>query len=248
MSGSVYQELVTLAQRAASGGLGITDLARLHGETVGSDTDTCATVKSQKDLANITGGSPRQAAVLMLFGALDDVPAASNLPLVSADLDILLVERAATLNDHPGQVAFPGGGVDPEDLSLPAAALREAVEETGVDASGVEILGELPPALLTVSNYVVTPVLAWWEQQSPVDVVDFGESARVFRVPVRDLLDPAHRVTATLTRGGVTHRGPAFDVGGVIVWGFTATILDYVFEELGWTVPWDVNREIHAPL
>lgn len=190
----------------------------------------------------------RKAAVLMLFGALDDVPAASNKPLASADLDVLLIERAATLNDHPGQVAFPGGGVDPEDVSIAAAALREAEEETGLDPEGVEVLGVLPEVPLPVTNFMVTPVVGWWARQTPVDVVDYGESAKVFRVPVRDLLDPENRYTAVLERDGHSYRGPAFVVGGTVVWGFTAGILHYVFHELGWAVPWDENREIPAPI
>lgn len=190
----------------------------------------------------------RKAAVLMLFGALDNVPAASNNPLASADLDVLLIERAATLNDHPGQVAFPGGGVDPEDASIVAAALREAEEETGLDPEGVEVLGLLPEVPLPVSNFMVTPVVGWWARQTPVDVVDYGESAKVFRVPVRDLLDPENRFTVVLDRDGHNYRGPAFAVGGVVVWGFTAGILHYVFHELGWAVPWDENREIPAPI
>ncbi|MFB9165279.1 NUDIX hydrolase [Arthrobacter psychrochitiniphilus] len=194
------------------------------------------------------GATPRKAAVLMLFGALDDVPAASAKPLASADLDILLIERAATLNDHPGQVAFPGGGVDPGDASVRAAALREAEEETGLDPLGVEVLGILHEVPLPVSNFMVTPVIGWWARQTPVDVVDFGESAQVFRVPVRDLLDPENRFTAVLTRGGNSYRGPAFAVNGVVVWGFTAGILNYVFHELGWAVPWDEDKEFPAPI
>ncbi|AIY02658.1 NUDIX hydrolase [Arthrobacter sp. PAMC 25486] len=194
------------------------------------------------------GATARKAAVLLLFGALDDVPAASAKPLASADLDILLIERAATLNDHPGQVAFPGGGVDPGDSSIEAAALREAEEETGLDPHGVEVLGVLPEVPLPVSNFMVTPVVGWWTRQTPVDVVDYGESAQVFRVPVRDLLDPENRYTAVLARDGHSYRGPAFVVNDVVVWGFTAGILHYVFQELGWAVPWDEQREIPAPI
>ncbi|WP_104086285.1 CoA pyrophosphatase [Arthrobacter sp. GMC3] len=192
--------------------------------------------------------SARQAAVLLLFGALDTIPAVSDKPLVSADLDVLLVERAATLNDHPGQVAFPGGGVDAQDATVVAAALREAQEETGLDPSGVEILGVLPPVPLAVSNFMVTPVVGWWARQTPVDVVDYGESAQVFRVPVRDLLDPDNRVTTVINHSGQTFRGPAFRVNGVVVWGFTAGILNRILEELGWSVPWDESREIPAPI
>lgn len=198
--------------------------------------------------SGMDAGRARPAAVLMLFGVLDNLPARSDRPLISADLDVLLIERASTLNDHPGQVAFPGGGVDPQDDSVVAAALREAHEETGLDPQGVEVLGTLPALPLPVSNFLVTPVVGWWARQTPVDVVDYGESAQVFRVPVRDLLDPRNRVTTVLQRGGQTYRGPAFTVNNVVVWGFTAGILHHVFEELGWAVAWDPGREILAPL
>lgn len=122
---SAYADLVGLAERAAT-------LTTIRGE------GRPASWAVRADEATY-----RKAAVLMLFGALDNVPAISNKPLVSADLDVLLIERAATLNDHPGQVAFPGGGVDATDDSIVAAALREGQEETGLDPSGVEILGTL---------------------------------------------------------------------------------------------------------
>jgi 8-oxo-dGTP pyrophosphatase MutT (NUDIX family) len=183
----------------------------------------------------------RRAAVLILFGALDDVPAESGKPLAPADLDVLLLERAHTLDDHPGQVAFPGGGIDPDELPI-AAALREAHEETGVDPAGVEVFGELPELALPRGNYLVTPVLGWWASPSPVRVVDYAESAQVFRVPVRDLLDPENRAMATVTRMNQTFQSPAFTVNGVVVWGFTGMILNELFDQLGWSVPWDRTR------
>ncbi|MCZ2401804.1 CoA pyrophosphatase [Paenarthrobacter sp. Z7-10] len=190
----------------------------------------------------------RRAAVLMLFGALDSVPAASPKPLAPTELDVLLVERAANLENHPGQVAFPGGGADASDTSVEGTALREAVEETGLDPDGVEILGALPEVALPVSNFLVTPVLGWWASQSPVAVVDFGESAQVFRVPVRDLLDPDNRYMATVRHGVETSRSPAFSVNGVVIWGFTGALLDRLFDQLGWAVQWDTNRLVPVPL
>lgn len=183
----------------------------------------------------------REAAVLMLFGQLDDIPAASGKPLAPADLDVLLLERAQTLGSHPGQVAFPGGGVDAGESAV-AAALREAQEETGLDPAGVEVLGTLQQLGLAHSNFLVTPVLGWWQAPSPVHVVDYAESAQVFRVPVRDLLDPDNRAMATVHRAGRTFDSPAFVVNGVVVWGFTGIVLSGLFDQLGWAVPWDQDR------
>lgn len=190
----------------------------------------------------------RRAAVLILFGVLDDLPAEFHTEAVPDDLDVLLVQRADTLNDHPGQVAFPGGGIDAGDEDAVAAALREAHEETGLVTGGVEVLGVLPEVGLPVSNFMVTPVLGWWLSPSPVAVVDVGESAHVFRAGVADLLNPKNRRTVVVHRGGSTRRTPAFLVNGVTVWGFTAMLLDGMFNQLGWTVPWDATREIPAPL
>lgn len=213
----------------------------------------------------------RRSAVLILFGALDALPARSpeHAAGVGRDLDVLLVQRAATLRSHPGQVAFPGGRLDPGDgdlhelLSVPGgevsaahvrAALREAQEETGLDPRGVEVLGALAPVPLPVSNHLVTPVLGWWRESSPVDVVDHAESSLVFRVPVLDLVDPARRHYASVTRGRQTYRSPAFTVPvagtaeTVTVWGFTGVLLDRVLAALGWSVPWDTARVLPAPL
>ena len=122
------------------------------------------------------------------------------------------------------------------------AALREAEEETGVDPSGVEVLGALPELALPRGNFLVTPVLAWWASPSPVRVVDYGESAQVFRVPVRDLLDPENRTMAAVTRMNQTFQSPAFNVNSLVVWGFTGMILNELFDQLGWAVPWDRTR------
>ncbi|WAP52347.1 CoA pyrophosphatase [Arthrobacter sp. ATA002] len=193
---------------------------------------------------SVDPATARRAAVLILFGDLDDQPSDFRSAGVPDELDVLLVERAATLNDHPGQVAFPGGSLDASDAGPEAAALREAQEETGLDPDGVVVLGTLPQVGLPVSNFLVTPVLGWWDRPTPVDVVDYGESASVFRVPVADLLNPANRRTAVMRHGAGVHRSPAFLVNGVLVWGFTGIILNAVLEELGWTLPWDEEREI----
>jgi len=199
----------------------------------------------------------RPAAVLVLFGSADapDGPAGRGAaagmvgpgaPLTSdgeavdlTTVEVLLIERAASLRHHPGQVAFPGGRLDPEDDGPVAAALREAAEETGLDPGGVDVVGTLGGLPLPVSDHVVTPVLAWWRIPSPVGVVDVGESSAVFRVTVADLLEPANRHLARVSRGGRSLDSPAFLVDDRLVWGFTGIVLDRVLDGLGWTVPWE---------
>ncbi|MFE7066072.1 NUDIX hydrolase [Microbacterium sp. NPDC057658] len=188
-------------------------------------------------------GRAHDASVLILFGVLDRIPAPTVDAAVARDLDVLLQRRAPTLSSHPGQVSFPGGRAETADADAVATALREAEEETGLDPAGVEVLATLPVIPLAASNHLVTPVLAWWQSPSRVVAVDHAETVEVFRVPVAQLLDPATRFTSTLSRAGRTFRGPAFDVDGTIVWGFTAMVLDALFDATGWTVPWDTADE-----
>ncbi|MGN6577642.1 MAG: NUDIX hydrolase [Nocardioides sp.] len=171
--------------------------------------------------------SVREGAVLMLFG---DGPAGP---------DLLLTERAHDMRSHPGQVSFPGGSVDPDDPSPVHAALREAEEEVGLDPAGVEVFAELPQLWLPPSNFAVTPVLAWWREESPVTVVDPREVHAVYRVPIEELLDPQHRISVRHPSGW---KGPAFLIGDdkdLILWGFTAGIIARLFDFLGWSRPWD---------
>jgi 8-oxo-dGTP pyrophosphatase MutT (NUDIX family) len=168
----------------------------------------------------------RQSAVLVLFGEGEDGP------------DLLLIQRSSTMNSHAGQPAFPGGAVDDTDADVVAAALREAEEETGLDPSGVEVFATLPELYLPPSGFVVTPVLGWWREESAVGVVDPGEVERVVRVPLAELLDPANRVSVRHPSGYV---GPAFDVRGLLVWGFTAGLLSRLFALVGWEKPWDAD-------
>ena len=172
-------------------------------------------------------GEHRRSAVLCLFGEGEHGP------------DLLLIERAATLRSHAGQPAFPGGAVDPGDGGPVGAALREAQEEVGLEPGSVQVLGVLPDLFLPPSGFVVTPVVGWWREPHPVRVVDVAEVAAVARVPLDRLTDPEHRLLVTHPSGWV---GPAFDTGAMLVWGFTAGVLDRLLAFGGWERPWDRTR------
>ncbi len=182
---------------------------------------------SELSLRHLPAGRvARPAAVLLLFGSDGE------------GLTVLLLQRAADLRSHPGQVAFPGGSCDDADSDAVATALREAAEETGLDPTGVDVLGELPSLWVPPSNFTVTPVLGWWRALSAVHPVDPAETASVHVVHVRDLLDPANRGSVRHPSGFV---GPAFWVGGLVIWGFTAGLLSRLFVLAGWEIPWDTT-------
>ena len=181
------------------------------------------------------GTSTRKGAVLMLFGEGPSGP------------DLLLTERAHDMRSHPGQVSFPGGSIDATDASPTAAALREAQEETGLDPDGVDVFASLPELWLPPSNFAVTPVLGWWRRPTEVDVVDPGEVHAVLRVPIDELLDPTHRVTVVHPMG---YSSPGFMIGDdkdLILWGFTAGIINKLFDYVGWTKPWDATVTQQLP-
>jgi 8-oxo-dGTP pyrophosphatase MutT (NUDIX family) len=177
-----------------------------------------------------TGG--RHSAVLVLFGEGPDGP------------DVLLIERARTMRSHAGQPAFPGGALDPEDGDPDGngpvrAALREATEEVGLDPATVQVVGRLPALFLPPSGFVVHPVVAWWRAPHPVAVVDEAEVAAVARVPLGELVDPPNRLQVRHPSGWT---GPAFAVRDLLVWGFTAGLLDRLLALGGWERPWDRTR------
>ncbi|HEY2297508.1 MAG TPA: CoA pyrophosphatase [Jatrophihabitans sp.] len=177
-------------------------------------------------------GSGRPSAVLMAFGDTEDGPS------------VLLIERAADMRTHAGQVAFPGGAIDADDADAAAAALREASEEVGLDPATVEILTTLPPLFIPVTAFVVTPVLAWWRDPHPVAPIDAIEVARAVVVPIAELADPANRFKVQHPSGVA---GPGFRVSGLFVWGFTAGLLDRMLAFGGWERPWDTERLEELP-
>ena len=186
--------------------------------------EAAATIRGEELTAFLPpeDGSARESAVLMLFG---EGPAGP---------DLLLTERSRTMRSHPGQVSFPGGSIDPGETPE-QAALREAQEETGLDPQGVEVIGRLPQLHIPVSNFAVTPVIGWWRDTSPVSVASLEEVHAVYRAPIAELVDPAHRIRVRAPR--TSWMMPGFLIGpdkDVILWGFTGGIVARFFGYLGW--------------
>ena len=166
----------------------------------------------------------RQASVLVLLG-WDG----------AAGPDVLLQQRASGLRDHPGQVSFPGGGWEEGDGSTVETALREAVEETGLDPTGVDPVAVLPRLLIPPSGFQVTGVVAHWRRPSAVAAVDRAENAAVMRIPLARLADPGNRLIVTNSNGWV---GPAFALPGMVIWGYTGEVLNTLLRVGGWELSW----------
>ena len=175
----------------------------------------------------------RHSAILILFG-MELEPASGP--------DLLLVQRSESLRRHAGQPAFPGGVIDPGDDGPVGAALREAGEEAGVEASGVEVVGVLPDLFISRTGYRVSPVIGWWRRPSAVAPGDPAEIAAVERVAVAELADPAHRLMVRYPNNGA---GLAFRAGSMLVWGFTAFVIGQLLIAGGWERPWDTSRVLH---
>lgn len=146
------------------------------------------------------------------------------------ELRVLLTQRAAHLNDHAGQISFPGGRKEDSDADIRQTALREAYEEIGLPSEKVEVLGYLPD-YHTITGYQVTPVVGIVTLEEPL-TPDRNEVDEIFAVPLTFLMNPAnHQIRQRQTQEGVrTFYAMPFE--NYFIWGATAGMLRNLYHFL----------------
>lgn len=180
-----------------------------------------------------SGQSSRRAAVLL---PVMPRPAGAHL---------VYTLRKGHLQDHAGQISFPGGGAEPSDASLLDTALREAREEIGLPPADVETLGELDEMYIPPSDYRVSPFVGLLHPEAEL-ILSPDEVEEIFTVPLRDLMDEGSFQRVPWKRDGRLYEVPVFAVEGQGVgagegysrrheiWGATAAITAGLLCRLGW--------------
>jgi 8-oxo-dGTP pyrophosphatase MutT (NUDIX family) len=144
---------------------------------------------------------------------------------------VILTQRTDTLRNHAGQIAFPGGRIDPGESAI-AAALREAEEEVALPRALVDVIGEVD-CYRTVTGFAVTPVLAVVPPDVPL-VANEAEVASVFEVPLDFLLDPANQVEASAQWQGRMRHYYEIRWDDRRIWGATAAMIVNLSRQLAW--------------
>jgi len=185
--------------------------------------------------ADPEGAAPRYSAVLIALSGDPDFVPTDDQP-VPDDAAVILTHRHPQMRTHAGQIAFPGGAWESQDATPVNTAVREAQEETGLDPGSLKILAVLDPVYIERTNFAVVPVLAYWYDPHRIYPAT-EENDWVAPVPINELLDPTRRYGV----GFLNWTGPAFDVSGMVLWGFTAGVLSALLRVAGWEQPWSAT-------
>ncbi len=158
-------------------------------------------------------------------------PAAVLIPVIDRpEPGVILTQRTSHLPNHPGQIAFPGGSIDPEDASPAAAALREAQEEIGLDPQLVEPIGYID-LYLTFSGYRILPLVARVATDYAM-TLNAHEVEDAFEVPLAFLMDAQNHALHSREWKGLMRRFYAMPYGDRYIWGVTAGILRNLYERI----------------
>jgi 8-oxo-dGTP pyrophosphatase MutT (NUDIX family) len=163
------------------------------------------------------------------------VPAAVLIAVTDrSEPGVILTQRPQSMRKHPGQVAFPGGRMDLDDVDLIAAALREAEEEVGLLPSHLEIVGTLD-IYRTITDYDVTPVMAVAQPDLPL-VANADEVEAIFEVPLTYLLNPANHLTKQVIYQGLQREYYEIFWEDRRIWGATAAMIVNLSRRIAWPV------------
>ncbi len=179
----------------------------------------------EEDMHWLVGASPDIVARVRATLPARRIPAAVLVPLIehSSGYTVLLTQRAATLKDHAGQISFPGGRIEPDDVDAWAAALREAHEEIGLAPALVEFGGYLPDHVV-VSGFRVTPVVGFIKPQYQLHIAA-DEVHDAFEVPLNYILDAANHKSRQRMVGDTAIEIRDIPFGERNIWGATAGML-----------------------
>jgi len=158
--------------------------------------------------------------------------AAVLIPIIDRqnEASVLLTKRQEKLRSHSGQVAFPGGRIDPTDASPEDAALRETMEEVGLDASHIEVIGRMPD-YVSGSGFLIAPVFGVVKPGFTLAIND-DEVEAAFEVPLRFLMDPANHKRDSAMWANKERFFYRMPFEGWMIWGVTAGIIRTVYERL----------------
>jgi 8-oxo-dGTP pyrophosphatase MutT (NUDIX family) len=206
------------------------DLSRLHEQAIrerfSREAIWTPEVTDESRLALASAGAKQR------FGSDQLTSAAVLVPLVRSEsgLNVLLTQRTDHLNDHAGQISFPGGRAEESDADALATALREAEEEVGLSSSFVEYIGDLPD-YLTITGYRVTPVVGIVHAEATYKPDPF-EVADIFQVPLHFLMNPANHQLREWEGPGGRRRFYAMPYEQRFIWGATAGMLRNLYHFL----------------
>ena len=181
---------------------------------------------------------PIEHASMLRYTLGSHYPSARNASVLVGLFDqnnethVAFIRRASTLRAHSGEIAFPGGAADVSDVSPIVTALREAQEEIGLDPSRVEVLGIMPPVFTVVSNFLITPVVAYLPEGPGKLQLQMSEVAEIILLPLHGLANPAIYHTEQWMRDNVPHTVYFFDYASYRIWGATARMLNMLLELL----------------
>jgi len=160
--------------------------------------------------------TPRKSAVLICFFPKN------------GEVHLIMIKRAVDETVHSGQIAFPGGKAEKEDISLENTALRETFEEVGIQPQQIEIIGKLSDLYIPPSNFIVTPFVGILQEEP--HITPNYEVERVLIIPLSDLMNPTNCVEKTISVRSIQLHVPCYTLDGEIIWGASSMMLAELLE------------------